>query len=74
MKRQFGVDVCNHIQFLHSILGCDTTPHLHGLGKGNALKKSREQHRFVELARVFDSQLSLKEDVIAAGEDALIIL
>ena len=58
----------------HSILGCDTTSRLHGLGKGNALKKFREQRRFVELARVFDSQLSLKEDVIAAGEEALIIL
>ena len=51
-----------------------TTPRLHGLGKGNALKKFREQLRFVELARVFDSQLSLKEDVIAAGKEALIIL
>ena len=47
---------------------------LHGLGEGNALKIFREQRRFVELARVFDSQLSLKEDVIAAGEEALIIL
>ena len=54
---------------LHSILGCDTTSH-----KGNALKKFKEQRCFVELARVFDSQLSLKEDVIAAGEEALIIL
>ena len=34
----------------------------------------REQRHFVELARVFDSQLSLKEDVIAAGDEALIIL
>ena len=51
-----------------------TTSRLHGLGKGNALKKFREQRHFVELARVFDSQLSLKEDVIAAGKEALIIL
>ena len=38
------------------------------------MKKFREQRLFVELARVFDSQLSLKENVIAAGEEALIIL
>ena len=73
VKWQLGAEVCNHILFLHSILGCDTTSHLHGLGEGNALKKFREQCHFVELARVFDSQLSLKEDVIAAGEEALII-
>ena len=74
VKRQLGGEVCNHILFLHSILGCDTTSCLHGLGEGNALKKFREQHRFVELARVFDSQLSLKEDIFAAGEEALIVL
>ena len=74
VKRQLGAEVCNHILFLHSILGCDTTSCLHGLGKGIALKFFREQRCFVELARVFDSQLSLKEDVIAAGEEALIIL
>ena len=74
VKRQLEAEVCNHILFLHSILGCDTTSRLHGLGKGNALKKFREQRRSVELDRVFDSQLSLKEDVIAAGEEALIIL
>ena len=39
VKRQLGAEVCNHILFLHSILGCDTTPRLHGLGKGKALKK-----------------------------------
>ena len=32
VKRQLGVEVCNHILFLHSILGYDTTSHLHGLG------------------------------------------
>ena len=74
VKRQLGAEVCNHILFLHSILGCDTTSRRHGQGKANALKKFREQRQFVELARVFDSQLFLKEDVIAAGEEALIIL
>ena len=68
------MEICNHILFLHSILGCDTTSRLHGLGKGNALKKFREQRCFVELARAFYSQFSLKEDIIAAGEEALIIL
>ena len=73
VKQQLGADVCNHILFIHSILGCDTTSRLHGLGKGIALRKFREQHRFVELAGVFDS-ISQKEDIITAGEEALILL
>ncbi len=74
VKQQLGAEVCKHILFLHSFLGCDTTSRLHGLGKGNVLKKFREKRRFAELARVLHSQLSLKQNIIAAGEEALIIL
>ena len=64
--------MCNHILFLHAIGGCDTTSRLHGLGKGNALKKFRESSRFRELAKVFDLQSASKEGVTAAGEEVLI--
>ena len=74
VKQQLGSDACNHILFLHAILGCDTTSRIHGIGKGNALKKFREGSRFGELAKVFDSQSASKEDISAAGEEVLIIL
>ena len=39
VKKQLGPDICSSILFLHAILGCDTTSQLHGIGKGNSLKK-----------------------------------
>ena len=73
VKQQLGPEICNHILFLHAILGYDTTSRLHGIGKGNALRKFRESSRFGELAKVFDSELASKEDISAAGEEVLII-
>jgi len=31
------VPVCQHILFIHAILGCDTTSSMYGIGKGAAL-------------------------------------
>ena len=33
-KQLLGPGVCDHIIFIHAILGCDVTSHLFGLGKG----------------------------------------
>jgi hypothetical protein len=33
VKMQLGLSVCNHILFLHAILGCDTTSQPHSIGK-----------------------------------------
>ena len=40
-KQLLGPDVCDHILFIHAILGCDVTSRLFGLGKGLAVKRSR---------------------------------
>ncbi len=74
VKHQLGEELCNNILFLHAIRGCNTTSRLHGIGKGNALKKFREGRHFHELAKVFDSPLSRKQDIIDAGENAVIVL
>ena len=34
-----GLKICDHLLFVHSILGCDTTSRLFGLGKGVVVKK-----------------------------------
>ena len=39
VKEQLSDDVCHDLLFLHSILGCDTTSRVHGIGKAAALKK-----------------------------------
>ena len=63
VKKQLGHQVCEHILFLYAILGCDTTSRLHGIGKGNAMKKFREGGRFCEVAEVFNLSSASKEDI-----------
>ena len=72
VKKQLGHEISTHILFLHAVLGCDTTSRLHGIGKGNSLKKFRSSEHFREQAKVFDAQSASTEDVIAAGEQALV--
>jgi len=38
LQEHLGDDVCRNTLFLNSILGCDTTSKVYGLGKGPALK------------------------------------
>ncbi len=34
----FGPQICNNVLFAHAILGCDTTSHIYGQRKGDALR------------------------------------
>lgn len=36
IKAALGDGACSNILFLHALLGCDTTLHLHGVGKSLA--------------------------------------
>ena len=63
VKKQLGLQVCDRILFLHAILGCDTTSHLHGIGKGNADGEIRESGQFCEVAEVFNLSSASKEDI-----------
>lgn len=53
LKEKQGQDVCNNLLFIHAILGCDTTSHIHGIGKGASLKKFLLDHHFRDQAQVF---------------------
>ena len=74
VKEQLGPEICTHMLFLHAILGCDTTSHLYGIGKGTSLKKFKSSTHFREQAKVFDAQSAFAEDVVVAGEQALVCL
>ena len=74
LKEKLGQDVCNNIFFIHAILGCDTTSHLHGIGKGTSLKKFCESHHFCNQAKVFSNTSASNKEVIEAGENALVCL
>ena len=73
-KELLGIDACNNIILIHTILGCDTTSRLYGLVKGLALKKFKSDV-FCKQAEVFNSDLSVaKNDIVVAGEKALVCL
>ena len=74
LKEKLGEDVWNNILFIHAIRGCDTTSRVHGIGKGASLKKFLFSHHFHAQAQVFNNISASKEDVVAAGEKALVCL
>ena len=51
-----------------------TTSEMYGVGKGAALKLLRTSKPFKQQADIFRNQQSTKEEVIAAGETALVLL
>ena len=70
-EKQLGPDICNHILFLHAILGCDTTSQPYGVRKGKSLKKIRDNSHFCDLANTFYSS-AIPEEIIAVGEQLLV--
>ena len=33
LQAEIGTEICNNILFIHTVLGCDTTSRVHGIGK-----------------------------------------
>ena len=74
MRALLGSVVTNNIMFLHAILGCDTTSGVYGLGKKLSISKIKSDSQFQDQAKVFMSQGANKDDIISAGETALVFL
>ena len=72
-KNRLGLDTCKLLPVVHAISGCDTTSRLFGVGKSNALKRLTND-RFTRQARIFLDENATKDDVIQAGENALLVL
>ena len=73
-KQLLVPDVCDHTLFIHAILDCDVTSRLFGLGKGLAAKRIKSDFQFCQQAKVFNQIGQAKEDIIVAGERALVSL
>lgn len=73
-KQMLGPDICNHILFIHALLGCDTTSRLYGIGKGASLMRFRASRTFCEQAKVLDTHSASMHDMVDAGEKALVII
>ena len=69
-----GSSVCTNVLFVHAFIGCDTTSRLHGIGKGVALKKLATDPLFYEKAEAFNRPAATKEEIVLAGEKALLCL
>ena len=74
LKQQLPKIIVQNILFLHSVLGCDTTSRLQGVGKGSGLKKLSDDKDFTKIAKVFIENSMAHEDVAQAGEKALMVL
>ena len=74
MKQKLGTDVSNLIPFCHAVLGCDTTFHLYGIGKGKAVQLLLSNKSFRDSAAIFGDKLASLDDIVAAGERELLIL
>ena len=66
--------MCDHILFIHTILGCDVTSRLFGLGKGLAVKRIERDFQLCQQAKVFNQIGQAKEDIIVGGEGTLVSL
>ena len=73
-KQRIWPDICQHILFLHAVLGCDTTSRLHGIGKGASLKKFQASNSFRQQAKVLHTHSASNHDVTCAGEKAIVVL
>ena len=67
-----GSALCNNILFLHAISGCDTKSPPFGIGKSAPLKKFCDSSYYREQARKFDAVDTCADDVVKAGENALV--
>ena len=73
-QSELGADICNNILFIHAILGCDTTSRLYCLGKWLSLKRFTSRALFRDKAERFCKKDATVDDVIDAGEAALVCL
>jgi len=68
-RSSLGKNVCINMLFVH-----DTTSRLYGIGKATELKLIMDNEHFRQLAQIFESSDSSKDEIMEAGEKAMVIL
>lgn len=58
IKAVLGPETCAYILFVNAILGYNTTPGIHGIGKASALKKIKKDAQFQEQAELTAQECS----------------
>ncbi len=73
-KEKLGSRIHSQLLFIHAIAGCDTTSRLYGIGKPASLSKIQCSDEFATIGNVFMQENAKKDDIINAGENALVLL
>lgn len=73
-KEKLGSCICSKLLFVHAITGCDTTSRLYGIGKTTSLSKIQRSDELSKIADVFMLDNANMDDIIKAGENALVLL
>ena len=73
IKTRMG-NLTEYILFSHAIIGCETVSRVYCFGKGQALKKLKEEHILQEAADTFSNPHACHRDVELAGERVFLVL
>ena len=74
IKQKLGTDVSYLMLFYYAVLGCDTTFHFYGIGKGRAVQQLLTDKSFRESAAIFGDKFASLDDIVEAGEKMLLLL
>ena len=73
-RNELGANIYDIVLFVHAILGFNTTSRLYGLGKALSLKRITSSSFFRDKARQFSKQDATIDEVVDAGDAALVCL
>ena len=73
-QQHLGNNVIEQLLFAYALSGCDTTSRLHGIGKPKVLKNAANNQYFRQQAAVLKLASSQQNEIIDAGENALVFL
>ena len=66
--------VKQHILFLHTFTGCDTTSAIHGQGKTSLLKKIKSPKELQRCAETISDPLAGEKEVAEAGTKVFVVM
>jgi cytochrome c553 len=74
IQKSIGSTACRQLLTVHALGGCDTTSAIFRMGKGAIFKKITNASFTSHLTDVMQDSSSLREDVVKAGQQLMILL
>ena len=70
--KQILGDICHGLLVVHAFSRCDTTSHIHSVGKPAVLQKYRNSMYFQSLTKTFLNPSAKRRDIVEAGEKIML--